>query len=50
VHSPFFANGDTLMEDLLNDLSKVKSILDENGEEVDRKNIPNSFGSYLFIW
>jgi len=50
VHSPFFANGDTLIEDLLNDLSKVKSILDENGKEVDRKNIPNSFGSYLFIW
>ena len=50
VHGPFFTNGDTLMEDLLNHLSKVKSILGENGEEVDRKNIPNSFGSYLFIW
>ncbi len=50
VHGPFFTNGDRLMEDLLNHLSKVKSILSENGEEIDRKNIPNSFGSYLFIW
>jgi uncharacterized protein YabE (DUF348 family) len=25
-------------------------ILNEDGEEIDRKLITNSFGSYLFIW
>lgn len=50
VHGPFFSNGDTLMKDLLHDLREVKSILSENGEEIDRETIVNSFGSYLFIW
>jgi FkbM family methyltransferase len=50
VHSPFFADGQTLMNTLLDNLSDVKSILNEDGEEIDRKLITNSFGSYLFIW
>lgn len=50
VHGPFFGNGETLMRNLLNDLSNVKSILNEDGEEIDKKTITNSFGSYLFIW
>ncbi len=50
VHAPFFSNGETLMKNLLNDLSSVQSILNENGEEIDKKTITNSFGSYLFLW
>jgi len=50
VHAPFFSNGELLMKDLLNDMSSVKSVLNEDGEEIDKKTITNSFGSYLFIW
>jgi FkbM family methyltransferase len=50
VHAPFFDNGKLLMKNLINDMSSVKSILNEDGEEIDKKTISNSFGSYLFIW
>jgi FkbM family methyltransferase len=50
VHAPFFVDGQKLMNTLLDNLSDVKSILNEDGEEIDRKVITNSFGSYLFIW
>lgn len=50
VHGPFFNNGEILMKNLINTLSKVKSILSEDGEEINKKNISNTFGSYLFIW
>jgi FkbM family methyltransferase len=50
VHAPFFGNGEILMKELLNDMSSVKSVLNEDGEEINKKTISNSFGSYLFIW
>jgi FkbM family methyltransferase len=50
IHALFFGNGETLMKDLLNDMSSVKSVLNEDGEEINKETISNSFGSYLFIW
>ena len=50
IHAPFFNNGETLMQDLLNNMSSTKSIFNEDGKEINRKTITNSFGSYLFIW
>ena len=45
-----FNNGEILMQDLLNNMSSTKLIFNEDGKEINRKTITNSFGSYLFIW
>jgi len=50
LHTPFFSDGHLLINNLISNLHKAKSVFNENGEEIDIKTIANSFGSYLFVW
>lgn len=50
VHAPFFNNGAEKTKTLIDSLSSAKKVYNENGNEINIKDISNSFGSYLFVW
>lgn len=50
VHAPFFQDGEKKTSKLIDAFSNVKSIHDENGNQIDIKQISNNFGSYFFCW
>lgn len=50
LHAPFFNDGTEKTKILINSLSDVNKVYNENGNEINIRDISDSFGSYLFVW